>query len=125
MHCSDESAKCVDKSTLVCIVLMCLCLLSSILLFGFSRGKAGMVIAGDVLIDIGLALFSMLVYFKKDSNKKRIIKSVIFLLTVSCISVVFKEFFSKYGMFAVAILFQAVGLMINIVDNLIRKVSNR
>lgn len=122
MHCSDDLTKSIDKKELICIVLMCLCLLSSILIFSFSEGKLGLVVTGEILMDISLALFSMLVYFKKDNSKKRAIKSLIFILTISFISLVFKDFFSKYGTFAVAILFQMVGLTINMIDNLIKKV---
>lgn len=125
MHYSDDSVDFVDKKTVAYIAIMCICLLSSVLLFSFSKGRAGMVLSGNILLDIGLALFSMQLYFKKDSTKKRIIKCVVFLITISFILTVFKDFFSKYGMFAVAILFQFVGLIINMVDNLIMHLLRR
>lgn len=125
MHYSDDSVDFVDKKTVAYIVTMCLCLLSSVLFFSFSKGRASMVLVGNILIDIGLALFSMQLYFKKDSTKKRIIKCVVFLLTIGFISTVFKDFFTKYGIFAVVILFQFVGLIINMVDNLIMHLLRR
>lgn len=125
MHYSDDSVDFVDKNTVACIAIMCLCLLSSVLLFSFSKGRAGMILTGNILLDIGLALFSMQLYFKKDNTKKRIIECVVFLLTISFISTVFKDFFSKHGMFAVVILFQFVGLIINIVDNLMMRLLRR
>lgn len=125
MHYSDDSEDFVDKKTVACIAIMCLCLLSSVLLFSFSKGREGMILAGNILLDIGLALFSMQLYFKKDSGKKRIIKCVVFLLTISFISTVFKDFFLEHGMFAVVILFQFAGLIINMFDNLMMRLLRR
>lgn len=115
----------IDKSMIVTMAFMIVCLVTAIIFYSFANDKEFYSKIGDLLLDIGLALFSILFYFNKDSFKKRLFKSMAFLIIILFLTAVFNFFFEEFGILFMFVLFQIVGFSINKTDEMIASIRKK